>query len=237
MTETWKSVPRHPGYDVSDHGQVRSYHTRQGAPGGQWRVAKTPQKILQPSPDRRGYLGVCLRTKGKTHRIRVAYLVMAAFVGPRPEGMWVCYESHDFKNNHVDNLRYDTPMGAMAALSDEQRQARGIHKLTNEQVVIIRTRYATEKRLTQQELAAEYNVSQTAIDRVCSGASYLYLDGPLTRNKFQPRVSNQIAQTILLRLNYDTARNLAREYGIHESTISRWKTGKNRKGLTARKGE
>ena len=232
MTETWKSVPGHPGYDVSDHGQVRSYHTRQGAPLGQWRIAKTPQRTLCPSPDKRGYLGVCLRARGITHRIRVAYLVMEAFVGPRPEGMWVCYGNDDFQNNHVDNLRYDTPAGAMAAIPPERRRKSGAHKLTDEQVVIIRTRYATEKALTQLELAAEYNVSQTAIDRVCSGGSYPYLDGPLTRNKFQPRVSDQIAQTILLRLNYDTARNLAKEYGIHESTISRWKTGRNRRRLT-----
>jgi transcriptional regulator with XRE-family HTH domain len=147
--------------------------------------------------------------------------------------MWVCREDFDPQNDNVDNLRYDTPAGSAAGMPEEIKRARGIHKLTDQQVVEIRTRYATDKKLTHKELAVEHNVTTGAIDRACTGKSYSYLDGPRTIHKFQPRVSDQIAQTILLRLNFETARSLAEEYGIHESTISRWKNGTNRRELTS----
>jgi hypothetical protein len=57
-----------------------------------------------------GRLLVCLHENGKRKEHKVHRLVLEAFVGPCPLGMEAChYPDRDPTNNHVENLRWDTP--------------------------------------------------------------------------------------------------------------------------------
>ena len=162
MQEIWKPIPGFLGYDVSNQGRLRSYHAR-----GQYsRIAKLPQRILKQSYDNVGYLKINLCTASQTFRRRVAPLVMLAFVGPRPDGMLVCHNDSDKANNCLENLRYDTHKGNAADMPDKARHAGGQHKLTDEQVIEIRLRYANSPTVTQASLANEYGVRRNTISYV-----------------------------------------------------------------------
>lgn len=93
--EEWRQVPGYEGlYEVSDQGRVKSLPrlTRAGMRGG---------KILKLSSDLDGYRGVSLSRNGIIQRYKVATLVAAAFLGPRPENEVV---------RHLDGIRdHDTP--------------------------------------------------------------------------------------------------------------------------------
>lgn len=88
-------VPGFPDYEISDTGVVVS--RRRGAP-----------QILRGSPTPSGYTTVLLCRDGEQRREYVHRLVLAAFVGPCPEGMEVCHSDGDPTNNVLGNLRYGT---------------------------------------------------------------------------------------------------------------------------------
>lgn len=105
MTVTqWRDAVGHPGYEVSNDGQVRSLPRvitrsngrRQTIHGG----------LLRPAVgDRFGHLVVNLNSR--THRY-VHALVAEAFLGPRPDGSEVLHRNDDPSDNRVENLRYGT---------------------------------------------------------------------------------------------------------------------------------
>ena len=114
--ENWKAIPGYEGlYEVSDQGSVRSLdrlnslgHRRKG-------------KFLSPGRGRDGHLRVNLCKNGKMESMYVHRLVLLAFVGPCPTGMLACHWDDDPGNNHLSNLRWDTPS---ANRRDELRNGR-----------------------------------------------------------------------------------------------------------------
>lgn len=98
VTENWRAVPGHPGYEVSDLGRVRSYRNRQGHP------TPTP-RLLSPAIVQ-GYRHIKL---GRSRQTKVHLLVLEAFVGPRPDGMLCRHLDGNPLNNRLSNLRWGTP--------------------------------------------------------------------------------------------------------------------------------
>lgn len=88
--EEWRPVEGHPGYEVSDHGRVRH-----GA------------RVLKCSPGPNGYRKT--RFGRGTPDLYVHHLVLAAFVGPRPDGAVTRHLDGDELNNALANLVYGTP--------------------------------------------------------------------------------------------------------------------------------
>ena len=219
MAEIWKPISKYEGYDVSNQGRVRSYHII-----GSTHIAETPQRYLRPSSTPQGYLAVNLRADGLTYHMRIAPLVMLTFVGQCPEGLEVCHNDDDPQNNKLENLRYDTRTGNLADMSSTKRYGRN-RILTDEQITEIRKRYANDTTLTCRQLGLEYGVSDGIIQHACSGKGSPHLSGPTGTRRLSP----ETIRTILARLEHQTAASLSREYGIHESTISLWRSGKRRK--------
>ena len=93
MSETWAPIPNHPGYEVSDAGNVRS-----------WKVYGPVSPRLLTTRIEDGYLRVQLSRVSR----RVHQLVLEAFVGPRPEGMLTRHIDGDRTNNALGNLAYGT---------------------------------------------------------------------------------------------------------------------------------
>lgn len=105
MTEIWKAIPGHEYYECSNIGRVRSIDRTVWNNGGRsphWCSLKG--RVLRQSTHK-GYRYVSL---GRDHKTQVHILVMATFVGPRPEGVDVCHNDGNPENNRVDNLRYGT---------------------------------------------------------------------------------------------------------------------------------
>lgn len=99
--EEWRPIPGLRGeYEASSHGRIRSMK-----PG-------RAHRILKPTPDHKGYLRFTQYLDGVRSSRLVHHVVLLAFVGPRPDDMTHgCHRDTDKRNNHVSNLRWDTPAG------------------------------------------------------------------------------------------------------------------------------
>ena len=89
---TWKPIPNHEKYSVSDDGRVRNSKGLE----------------LRGRDIGSGHLQVALYAKGKRSNLQVHRLVLAAFVGPCPEGMEVRHLNGIPGDNRLVNLAYGT---------------------------------------------------------------------------------------------------------------------------------
>lgn len=162
MEERWLPVERHPDYEVSDLGRVRSWKN------GKWGRKAAPRLLMQ-SLSANGYLRVNLdATVRLTH-----HLVLEAFVGSRPEGTECAHGNGDPLDNHLSNLRWATPRenGADNALHGVLKGARHPNcKLTEEAVREIR-----RSPMRNKELAAKFGVSHGSISRVRAGKGWTHV--------------------------------------------------------------
>ena len=98
--EVWREIIGTDGhYEVSNMGAVRSWRRR-----GCKREKLGSPAILSCKPGSNGYVPFVV--EGKTRLVHHA--VMAAFVGPRPEGMQIDHINAVRSDNRLENLRYVT---------------------------------------------------------------------------------------------------------------------------------
>lgn len=113
IAEEWKPVVGYEGsYEVSRSGLVRSVprtvHRRNGSP------MKLQGRVLRPYTDWKGYELVNLLNMGAGKTTRVHRIVLAAFVGPCPEGHEALHRDGNPSNNRLENLRWGTSLENMA---------------------------------------------------------------------------------------------------------------------------
>lgn len=106
--ERWLPVVGFEGYfEVSDHGRVRGLDRSFVRADG--RPLYVKGRIRKPSLVRHGYLNIGIAKPGVPPRTYLVHqLVLAAFVGPCPEGLEVLHWDDNHGNNHLANLRYGT---------------------------------------------------------------------------------------------------------------------------------
>lgn len=222
--EIWKSIPGFPAYEVSDYGRVRSYYKRESAFPTVWYISDAPQRILQPSSTNGKYFGVHITdADGNTAYRRIASLVLLAFIGPPTDGLEICHNDSNPQNDHLSNLRYDT---RASNFLDLLRFNRGRKESL---IVALRELYANGADIEELKQHSKYCAG--TIYRICSGRRYQNWNGPITPGR--RRVGNVVftdalKEEVLSRLDRQTAASLARQYGISESTISRWRSGERR---------
>ena len=115
--------------------------------------------------------------QGKTKlAVRVGYLLT---FGEDPGDLKVCHTcdhpwchnpTHWFLGTYADNNR-DRHAKGRSVLPNNRGQRHGMSKLTDEQVLSIRSDYATGQVL-QSELAVKYGVRQQQISRIVRGISW-----------------------------------------------------------------
>lgn len=162
-------IPGFPDYLVNDQGVVAS--TKKG----KWR-------ILTPTPDRAGYLGVCLSVDGKKHNLLVHRLVALTWLGS--SSLQVNHENGVKSDNRLSNLKYATPSeniqhGYNAGLMEKTRESAkrmgsakgedsGGAKLSDAQVLEL---LKLKGRASQREAAKLFNISQRQVGRIWRGLS------------------------------------------------------------------
>lgn len=161
-TEQWRPISGWSGYEVSDHGRVRSYRK----PGKGGKLYETPH-LLSPIVDKDGYCRVNLRAGGGVYKIRgVHQLVAENFLedsyfedaivlhGPDPSR----------SNNSVGNLRWGTH-----AENQSDRAVHGTIGLTRsvEEVLEIKRLYAMGFK--QREIARVFRTSQCHVHELVTG--------------------------------------------------------------------
>jgi hypothetical protein len=107
LVEVWKAIPDYPGYEVSDHGQVRSYWKRIKKQGFVFVLDQEPQRLLS-QPKSSGYYIVGLLKDKKQCKFRVHTLVLLTFDGPPPPKHECRHLDGTRTNNHFPNLRWGT---------------------------------------------------------------------------------------------------------------------------------
>lgn len=119
--EEWRPVPGYEGYyEVSSLGRVKSLEREIPHPTSG--VIRIKEKIRTAIPEKQfGYLYLSLHKGGERERFAVHYLVLRAFVGPRPEGMQACHNDGNNTNNRVENLRWGTPKENVADIKRHGR--------------------------------------------------------------------------------------------------------------------
>ena len=203
--EEWRPVVGWRGcYEVSDHGSVRNART-----GRCLRPTETPRcrVVLQARP----------RVPKQT---LVPILVAAAFIGPRPEGLQVCHNDGDVRNNHVANLRYDTPKGNN---DDKYDHGTAGQKLTAEQAIEI-----YESTETNAALAKRFGIAKRNVSAIKTGKYW----GPVTKGR--TRGKHGLTQPEVLEIYAAPGRHvdIGARYGVGASTVTKIKASINWGHLT-----
>ena len=107
MNELYVPVPGwEDRYEISDHGNVRSYPTKRKGKGDCVRCCAG--RIRKLKTDKDGYRAVDLWRDGKGFTRKVHHLVLLAFGHERPEGAVVRHLNADRADNRLSNLQWGT---------------------------------------------------------------------------------------------------------------------------------
>ena|SRR5215471_8346738 len=150
--EIWKPIITFPGYEVSNHGRIKSF--RRYADG----------QILKPGLNNQGYLTVVLMLNGKMKSKSVHRLVAETFIGKQPEGMQVSHLDGDSRNNYVTNLAWMTPSDNVRLNFDEFNHLSIKHKDKLEEV-----RSLSQAGISNREIGRRLKISHSHVDRIVKG--------------------------------------------------------------------
>jgi len=181
--EVWKSIPGYQGlYEVSDHGQVRSYaYTGRKPKSGIVKRRDVPI-ILRPTRSKKvdGYVQVDLQYEGERKIGRMHRLVAEAFIGDPPfEGALVMHTDDDKANNHYSNLAWGTQGDNMDDKVSKDRQLKGTQmysaRLTDADIPRIRGYDAVG--WSRSDIGRLFDVSPGTISDVVRGRTWKSVPG------------------------------------------------------------
>lgn len=171
--EIWKDVVGYEGsYQVSNLGNVKgmSRISLQGRP--------LAEKPLAGSVNHKGYARVALTDRAgvrKNHSIH--RLVLAAFVGPCPDGMEGCHKDGNSRDNTLGNLRWDSPVANWADRRTHGTATIGakhpMAKITEETARAIKERLKDD--IAVRLLAAEFDVSVGTVAQIKRGNTWSHV--------------------------------------------------------------
>ncbi len=181
MSETWKELPGHPGYLVSDLGRVKS-------PSG---------TVIKPNT----FKGYQYFQTNQRKSVRVHRAVLLAFVGGPPEDA----PSGGHINGKRDDNRLENLKWVSAKENYQHAQVHGTatvgeriaqSRLTEEQVIEMRR--LRSEGMSFPKLAKKYGVGVNAVQRACYGITWKHLGGAVPTDTYpisqQPEFEAAAAQ-------------------------------------------
>lgn len=107
----------------------------------------------------------------------VQWLVLTAFIGPRPPKMDACHNDGDGSNNNLSNLRWDTRSGNFADKNihgTHQKGSRNGHaKLKESDIPVIRQLHREGSSLG--EIALIFGVAKPTISGIIKGTRWKHV--------------------------------------------------------------
>lgn len=179
MSEVWKDVVGYEGiYQVSDMGGIRVLD-RLVAYGDGVRGARLKRgHDLIPQVMEKGHLIVQLYRDGTQRGGLIHRLVLEAFVGPCPAGMEGCHNDGNPANNHLGNLRWDTPKANNLDKNIHGTQntgsKHGMSVLVEAQVAEIKRRLRLGD--SQRNIAKDFGVHQVTISKINRGLLWSHVE-------------------------------------------------------------
>lgn len=160
MDEIWKTIAGFgDNYQISNFGRVRSLPKFRICGHCGSKPQRLPERIMKTHTIKGGYQALQLRHEKMCKKVLVHRLVLLTFVGPCPTGMEGCHRDGNPKNNHLTNLRWDTPKE-----NCKERGNGGVAKLTEKEVIEARKEYALGVRLV--DLSRKYKLSQASMHAI-----------------------------------------------------------------------
>lgn len=203
-----------PKYEVSTIGNIKSFN------------GKAP-RILKPSPNKNGYLRVCIYIGDKKKNCFVHRLVAQAFI-PNPDNKPEVNHKNGIKtDNRVENLEWVTTSENVQHAFDTglkvtaQGEEACNAKFTNEQVAYIRD---NPDNLTGRALAKMFGAGAMTISRIQRGKRYKNAGGTTRKNKkgrLPEDVRDEIKRLYRKGVVGCGSRTLAKKFACSHSTISR----------------
>ena len=163
-----KQVKGYEGlYSVSQSGIVKSLTRTRSM--GRGREAMVKERILKQY-DSGESMQVRLSKKGKSLTKTVHTIVFDAFVGDDRNGLVICHNDGDYKNNKLSNLRLDTQRSNIKdrlkhgnEVDGEKHRWTKINKKQALEIIGLRG------KMTQVKIAKRYGITQTAVSNIQLG--------------------------------------------------------------------
>lgn len=169
MNEIWKPVLGYEGfYEVSSHGRVRSNYPS----------PRKKSEFLSPGYVR-GYRQLIL-CKNKVRKVALVHrLVALAFLGDPPtQNHQVNHKNLNKADNRVENLEWmthaDNNRHAAPVIPRIKGTNKSNHKLSDEQVLSIRSRYVP-RQVSLKALAEEFGVSMQTVHAIVHRRKWKHL--------------------------------------------------------------
>ena len=100
--EVWKDIIDYPNYQISNYGRIKSKQRFSNCCYGKQRLLK--EKIIVPTPDKKGYLRIMLCKNGNKKRFYIHELVAKTFLDNYDETKIIHHIDYDNQNNNYKNL-------------------------------------------------------------------------------------------------------------------------------------
>lgn len=160
-----KEVPDFPGYFARPDGSVWGSLNSRGKIGNELRM-------LRGSVDKDGYRIITLRRERRPVTLRLSHVILATFVGPRPEGHEAChFPNPDPTDNRMENLMWATHAQNIQHKVLQGTVAKGMRhgmaRLTDLEVAEVR-RLRVEEKLSYTEIARRCSISPFYSHALCN---------------------------------------------------------------------
>jgi len=198
--EIWKDIPEYEGiYQVSSHGRIKrlaGHNCRR-------------ERLLSPSRTDRfnRYQTVSLCQNGRSKPYRIHHLVLAAFVGPRPERLETRHLDGNSTNNRLENLQY----GTNAENTQDRMRHSGYIHISDAQI----------QYFYEQERKSCAEIAQMAL---CSETT-IYNKLKKMGVQFRSRsAANKVFPDFIFIILYNlglSASQVGRLLGVHASTVTK----------------
>ena len=168
MSEEWRVIEAFPDYAVSSAGRVRRIVK-----------AKTASPRIMKCTKKGAYMGVVLRSDGRSVGQYIHRLVALAFLGDPPSpAMQVAHNDGDRFNNAVGNLRWATPLQNCADKkrhgTDQQGMKHHMRKITEDDVREIRRLRAAGRQY--KDIAPLFGLNKSYVCLVASGRRWGHIE-------------------------------------------------------------
>lgn len=182
--EIWKPIKEFPNYEISNHGRIKSLaKSYQRFNQNRCQIINQKERILNPykrksSKGNYYYFVISLRANNQTFTLKVHRLMLQTFIGECPIGMEGCHNDGNSLNNHISNLRWDTPKNNALDKKNHGTQTRkksfgeqnNAHKINKNDVIYIRS-----SKQSNIDLAFKFNIRKETISRIKNGKSWPHI--------------------------------------------------------------
>lgn len=173
MQETWKTIPTHPDYEVSDQGRVRSKQRWVPYRDGRKRQHHSCMMHVYHCD---GYALVALGGFKKARQYRIHRLMAETFL-PNPDKLeQVNHKNCDTLDNRLENLEWMSRRDNVDHGVDKHRFA----KLSVETIIAIHRGYH-EQRLSLVELTKAFDVTIRPISDIVHGRRHIHVTKDLPK--------------------------------------------------------